>query len=244
LREGATVLLRSEREDQRFKPFIYYRTVHANTYDGFDHELRTGIDGPITDQLKLHLDAGVHHRTQSSSNRFLYGFALEHIAGPYTNQSLAIVRRVNDLSEEVIDRASYRFHQILGPRLEADAFVGVGRSEDLDDESSRKEFRTGARLTTYLGPRTTVRAGYTFSEIKTDQGNFADGSDDSFDEEDDEDSMGSDRKTHTLRLEVIYHWTDSLLSRLIYQHQKRESNHEGDSYDENLVFITLTKYFD
>lgn len=229
-RDGLSFLLKSERDNMRFKPFLSYHVSSTDSTDGWNHQVRIGVDGPITEQLKLHLDAGWFHRTSTGSDRLLYRFGLYHRAGPYTHQSILIERQYNDLSDEILDHATYHIHQILGPKLTADAYASIGTSEDLgDDGSNREQFRAGLRFTAYPGPRTTARLGYTFSHI-------------TFDQSDDDEAF--DRNTHTVRLELAYRWTDTLQSRFIYQYQQRESNRDDDSYYENLIFVTLSKYFD
>jgi hypothetical protein len=229
LRQTFTALARSERETQRFKPFVLYHAAHTDRFSGFDHSVRAGIDGPITEQLGLHLDSGWYHRSQTGANHFLWSLRLNHIAGPYTRQSLAFERTVNDLSEEITDHVGYHLHQILGSKLSLDAYAIVGTSEDLDEEGHHEFFRTGARLNATLGPRTTAHLGYTYSHI--------------LDEPEDDDRT-LERDTHTIRLELTYHWTDSLLSRLIYQYQNREASRGGTSFDENLIYVSVSKYFD
>jgi uncharacterized protein (PEP-CTERM system associated) len=103
--------------------------------------------------------------------------------------------------------------------------VSLGSIEDLSGVSEeRQEFRSGIRLAWQPGPKTRVRLSGTYTEL--------DG--------------GEDRHTEvwTGRLELGYHFTDTLLARLVYQYQTRSSNREEDTYQENLVFLSLTKFLD
>jgi hypothetical protein len=52
------------------------------------------------------------------------------------------------------------------------------------------------------------------------------------------------RETYALQLELNYHFTDTFFSRLLLEHRTRHSDTDGQSYDENLFFLTLTKHFD
>lgn len=226
LREGLNVFAASERENMRFKPFALYNALHTSRIDGFDHEFRTGINGPITDQLHLHADFGWFHRDDNGANRFLWGLELRHRAGPYTEESLIYARQLSDFHEELTDHLTYRIRQVLGAKLTGEAFASYAQVEDLeDDRGDRDEFRTGIRLTSVLGPRTTVRLSGIYSVLDADR------------------SFGH-RETWTGRLELTYRITDTFVSRLLYQYQERDSDRRGRSYYENLVFMTLTKYFD
>lgn len=226
IRDGLNVLLRDEHENTRFKPFITYRGTHTNTIDGINHEVRTGIDGPITDQLKLHLDVGWSHRDSNGSNRYLWGLGLRHIAGPYTEESLIAGRTIGDFSDELSDHITYRIRQILGPKLTAEGYASLARVEDLQGEfGTRDVFRTGIRLTLDPGPKTTIRIAGIYSTLDSDSNDFG------------------RRETWTGRFEISYRLTDDFHARLLYQYQLRDSDRPGSSYDENLVYFSLTKYF-
>lgn len=226
LRDVVSLYAVSERENMRFKPFFSYRAVHTDRRDGFNHEVRLGINGPITDQLDLHADVGWFHRDETGDNRFLYALRLRHIAGPYTVETLSFDRRYNDLSDEIRDELGYRVEQVLGPKIRGVAFASYSKVDDLgDDRFDRNEWRTGVRLTLEPGPRTTFRLSGIYTE-RDSNGEFG------------------NRQTWTGRLELTYRFTDTLVSRLLYQYQTRDSNRRTDSYDENLVFLTISKYFD
>lgn len=224
IRDGAYFTATSERENLRFKPFFSYRTRHTNNSDGWSHETRLGINGPITDQLDLHADAGWFHR--DNLNRLLWDLELRHDAGPYTQHSLLYSRQYTDIAEELVDAATYRIRQILGPRIRGEAFASYVWVEDLADEGfDRDEFITGVRLTLYPGPRTTLRLSGLYRNINGSN------------------EFGS-RETWTGRLELTYRFTDTLLSRFIYQYQERAADRSGSSYYENFLYLTVTKYFD
>jgi hypothetical protein len=226
LRDSLTAHVASERDNQRFKPFAYYRATHTDLADGFNHQFRLGINGPITDQVMLHADVGWFHSDDTGADRFLWRLDLDHLAGPYTTESVSLGSEVGDFTNEYRTYAAYRLHQIIGPKLTGETFATIGTVEDLDTGDRRDEFRTGVRVGAFLGPRTALRGSGIYSIVDSTNEDFG------------------QRETWTLRLELTYHFTDSLFSRLVYQYQIRDSSRPGDSYDENLVFLSLTKYFD
>ncbi len=227
LRDVVNASIYSERENQRFKPFAAYRGVHTDQIDGFRHEIRLGINGPITDQLFLHADVGLFHQDDNGTNRFLYGLQLRHIAGPYTTETLTLRRHYNDLSNELRDDAIYHIEQVLGPKIRAAAFVSYSEVADLSDDGyDRTEWRTGVRFTLDPGPRTTIQLSGLYTDRRYNS-----------------DDLGH-HETYTARLHLTYRFTDTLVARLLYQYQTRDSSRERDNFDENLVFLTVTKYFD
>ena len=50
-RDTGRASLVSERENLRFKPFINYETTTDNLRRGWDHQLRAGVVGPVTENL-------------------------------------------------------------------------------------------------------------------------------------------------------------------------------------------------
>ncbi len=226
LRDVISLRAVSERENLRFQPFLSYRAVHTDRIDGFRHEVRLGISGPITDQLHLHADVGWFHRDGTGGDRFLWGFELHHVAGPYTVETLSSERSFSDLRNELRDETTYRLEQVLGPKVRGEAFVSYSQVDDLEnDRFDRSEWKTGVRFTLEPGPRTTLRLSgiYTDREFNGNLGH---------------------RQTWAGRLELTYHFTDTVVARLLYQYQNRNSNRHGDSFDENLLLLTVTKYFD
>lgn len=225
LRQGVDALLRSERENLRFKPFLSYHALRTDLDDSFSHTVRLGVQGPITDQLDFYGSIGLFYNPDTGVTRVPWRIAFYHDAGPYTQQSLTIGSELSDFNDEFYTRVTYRLRQVLGPRLSGEAFVSYGTVEDLLGEySSREELRTGARISALLGPRTRLNIGGTYTRI--------DGSE-----------AFRLSETWTGRLELSYRFTDTLLSRLLYQYQQRDSSREDDSYYENLVYLTITKYF-
>ena len=166
------------------------------------------------------------HREASGANRFVWRFELQHLAGPYTRESIIAGANYGDFTEELTTHYTYRVRQVIGPKNIASAFVTLANVEDLRDGTrSRDEIRTGVRDTWYLGPRTTLHGSALYSMLTHAS------------------SLGT-RETYTLRLELHYRFTDTFVSRALLEHHTRQSDSGGTNYDENIIFLSLTKYFD
>ncbi len=221
LRDQINVSLVSERENLRFKPFVIYQALKTDLHDSFEHTIRAGVDGPITDQLQLHAEVGYFFG--NSENAFLWGVSLRHQAGPYTEESVFFRRAVSTFHDEINDIVGYNIRQIIGPKLIADAFFLRDDIHDLSGEGfSRVEYRTGVQFSIHAGPRTNFILTGTYALV---------------------DSEGGKSNTLTGRVETTHYFTDSFLARLIYQYQENDSDFGNQSYYENLIYISLTKYF-
>ena len=87
---------------------------------------------------------------------------------------------------------------------------------------TRVEYRTGLRLSLQAGPRTNLILTATYALV---------------------DSADGQSNTLTGRAELSHYFTDSFLARLIYQYQENDSDFRRQSYYENLIYFSLTKYF-
>ena len=220
-RDQINVSLVSERENLRFKPFVIYQAMKTDLQDSFEHTVRAGVDGPITDQLQLHAEIGYYFG--NNQDAFLWGVSLRHQAGPYTEESLFFGRAVSSFHDEIKEIVGYNIRQILGPKLTADAFFVRGDIRDLRSEGfSRVEYRTGLRFSLHAGPRTNFILTGAYALV---------------------DSSDGQSNTLTGRAEVAHYFTDSFLARLIYQYQENDSDFHNQSYYENLIYFSLTKYF-
>lgn len=221
MRDQINVGLVSEREDLRFKPFILYSALRTDTQNGFDQTLRAGLDGPITDQLQFHGEIG--YLFGSNRDSLLWGLRLDHQAGPYTQESLYYRRSVSNFHDEINQIVGYNIRQILGPKIVADAFINHGTISALrEDGYSRTETRAGIRFYIHAGPRTEITLAGTGALVSSDDGDY---------------------RLWTGRAEIAHYFTDTLLARLSYQYQQRDSDFRRDSYYENLVYFSLSKYF-
>jgi hypothetical protein len=181
------------------------------------------LEGPITDQLQLHAEFGGYF-SGNGHDGFLWLLSLRHQAGPYTEESLTFSRSLNAFYDEVIQGVGYNIRQVFGPKIIGEAFIWANNVYDLNGNTgySYDELRTGVRFSIRAGPRTTFKLTGTYALIETDRGNSS---------------------TWTGLAEVDHYFTDTLLGRLIYQYQQNDSAFFNDSYYENLIYLSLTKYF-
>ena len=221
LRDQINVSLVSERENLRFKPFIIYQALKTDLQASFEHTIRAGLDGPITDQLQLHVEVGYYYG--NNQDAFLWGVSLRHQAGPYTEESLFFGRAVSSFHDEINEIVGYNIRQILGPKIIASAFILRDDIHDLSGEGfSRVEYRTGLQFSINAGPRTNIILTGTYALVE---------------------SAGRQSNTLTGRVEVSHYFTDSFVARLIYQYQESNADLPNQNYYENLIYFSLTKYF-
>ena len=221
LRDQINVSLVSERENIRFRPFVIYQALKTDLQDSFEHTVRAGLDGPITDQLQLHAEIGYFFG--NNGDAYLWGISLRHQAGPYTEETLFFGRAVNSFHDEINEVAGYSIRQILGPKVIADAYILRDDIHALtNDGFSRVEYRAGLRFSIAAGPRTNVILTGTYALVE---------------------SAGGQSTTQTGRVEISHYFTDTFLARLIYQYQQNDSDFRNQSYYENLIYFSLTKYF-
>lgn len=224
LREGATLTLVSERENMRFKPYFVYDAYYTDEADNVQHIFRGGIFGPITDQLILRAEAGYFIGGLADESA-LWNVELNHVAGPYTTESLFYGRNFNYFHDEIDDVLGYNLHQVIGPRVNADFYATKVRAEEYYGDSSqntiRDEYHLGLRLIYNVGPRTSLGLTGEYTDV-----------------------TAPDETTWWIgRAELGYNFTDTLNLHFVYQYQKRSSNVFQDSYTENLFFLSLSKYF-
>lgn len=241
IREGASFFAGSERENMRFKPYVRYNVDRNDIEPEWDQLIVGGLRGPITDQLFMNIYAGKFFDGQTDQTETIAGLQLNHIAGPYTYESLFIGREINDVfaTSEVVDRVTYNIHQVLGPKLFADAFASHETTKTVQENTQhREEFLTGIQLTLLPGPRTSARFSYIYNRITSDTSDFLFSGEDRFDDEQDGESTYTE---HTVRLTLSYRFTDTFFGRLTYQYRDVNANIEENSFYENLVILTLTK---
>jgi len=211
----------SERENLRFKPYSVYRATSIN-YGPVDQSLRVGVKGPITDLLFFLGEVGVYLPGQGDPT-LLFRLGLWHTAGPNTQESLEFGRQVSDYDQYISTSLIYRLTQVLGPSLTGEVYALGGREEELNPSSWYNEIRAGVRLRYYVSPKTEIGIGGTYAYLFN--------------------SISERINVWTARVEFDYRITDTLTAKLFYQFQMRDSNLPLDSYYENLVVLSLSKYF-
>lgn len=216
--------LESERESLRFKPYAEYR---ASKYDGRDWTQRAnvGFHGPVTDYISILGEVGkVWYGSGSESTT--YKAMIQHNPTPNFMHRIEFRRQLTEPDEDLETAAYYRLRYRINAYLQAEAFARESRFEDLDrSNSGGQESRLGALFRYELGKYSTLRFGHVYSNIRRD------------------DPLAPDTETWTTRVALLYRHSSSIQSELTYQHQIRDSNLSSDSYYENLVVYTLTKFF-
>ncbi len=224
-RDVGFVTLRSERANLRFQPFASYQIYRSGERE-WDQEVRAGLEGPVTENLKFSGSVGYFLGGRTDRDRFIAGASVRHQIGPLTSQSLDYRREVTAPEQDLEQSYSYHLRQTLGPRLVADAFVSYATFEDLDgNNTGTTELRGGLLFTSFYSGRTTFRLGAVYSRVRYDNSNLGEW----------------DR--WSAAAQVRHRFSESWEAILSYQYQTRASTLLGDSYDENLVMFTLTRYF-
>jgi len=218
--------LMSQRETMRFKPFLEYE---ANRLEGrgWDHQVRAGVRGPVTDYIDFLGDFGYYNQLDGSTDSYLWDLELIHNPRPSTWHRIMYSRSVTYPYRYIVTDLEYRIAQGMGPYVTSD-FAVARRTYQIAQAggSSYTEYRAEAGLSIVMGPRTHIRplvSYYKITDIKP--------------------GPSFDADVWTGRLEFDYQFTDKLRSNLFYQHQRRDSQKAGDSYYESLAGLTITKIF-
>ena len=220
-REVGFVSFNNEHDAMRFKPFANYQIYHYEDKP-WDQEVRAGVRGPITENISFLGSVGWFF---GQRDRFLADAVLRHDIGPYTSQTLEYRRDITAPVQDLEERYSYSLRQVLGPYLTVNPFVRYSTYEDLSNNGSgTRELRAGMFFTSDVSGKTTLRFGpiysrivYTTSPLVLERWLFA--------------------------AQISHFFTESFEARLTYQFQDRKSTQAGDSYEDDLVMLTLTKYF-
>jgi len=221
LRDQLSVVLISERENLRFKPFAIYSALRTNLETGFGQTIRLGIDGPITNQLQLHAELGSYF--YSDQNTFLWRVLLTHQAGPYTQESLYFGRSVSAFQDQTNEIVGYNIRQVIGPKVILNGLVSRNNVVDLIGTSlSRVEYRAGANIQIQAGPRTRITLTGFATLANSDPGYY---------------------NTWTSIAEIDHFFTDTFQVQLLTQYQQRLSDYLFNNYTENLFYLSFTKYF-
>lgn len=224
-RDVAHASLNSERETLRFKPFLAYRTFRYNE-GPWNQEIRMGVRGPITENMNLLASAGYYISGATGAERWLTQVRLQHTIGPQTYQQLEYRRDISFPEEDLEQTYAYNLRQILGPYLLADAFFAYSTFEDLNrNGTGTREWRTGIQFISELSSKTSIRLRGVYTKIEYDNRNLG------------------EWERWTALGQIRHRFGDSIVARLTYQYQQRDSTVANDSYYENVAVLTLTKYF-
>ena len=211
----------SLRENLRFKPFVRYEATHIDGQSGIHHFLRTGVSGPITEQLMFFGEVGFY---LGNIDTVIGSIRLEHTVNPSINEGLRLLRQMSMLEDEVIDSARYEIRTIINPMLSSLAFVSVSDyNSTLGQTISHKELRAGVNLTFQPGTKTRISWDNYFGHLWDDQGH--------------RDYFGTD-------LTVGYQISDTLNFAAVYSYGRgTDSAASFSSTSEHLVGIRLQKTF-
>ena len=225
-RDVGYVSLNSERENLRFKPFASYQIYRSNELD-WDQEVRAGLRGPITENLNFTGSVGYYIDGKTSRTHFLAHTGLRHQLGPYTVQSIDYRRDITSPEQDLQNAYTYHLRQVVGPYLNADAFITYATFEDLNNNNTgTTEWRGGLLFNSDASAKTSFRAGGIFARVTYNN------------------PLLGEWTRWTAIGQVRHRFSESFDATLTYQYQNRESTVVGDSRYENLVMLTLTKHFD
>lgn len=251
-----------QRENLRFKPYIGYRGTRVDFYDGIRNTVYTGLRGPITDQLQLNTALGYSWNPENEDGgRWVWDLSLRHEAGPYTTHAVRFSQTVSEFNDLIVREAGYYLNQILSPRWTLDFVAQYLWFETLDDDSDyeRSLFITEARfswvLSSYirLYPRLRFEAS-DYGSGSSDYLRYTAGLDGTWDlsrytqvqlnsSYSYTDGERWDTNRFFLRLGVTHDITETLVGRVYYEYRNKDSDQPGQTYDENVLFLNLTKYF-
>jgi hypothetical protein len=217
--------LRSERDNLRFKPFATYEIFRYQDR-AWEQEAIAGVQGPVTENIKFAGGGGYFVGSQPRQNSAV-GFAqLSHDLGPHTTQMFRYRREVTAPVQDIEESYTYELRQGLGPHLNITPFVTYSIFADpLNNGTGTKELRSGALLSSDPSSKTSFNLGGLYSRVQY--------------------TTGAPLTWYrwTGQAQVRHRLTETFEGRLTYQYQDRNSTLAGDSFYENLVMLTLTKYF-
>lgn len=216
----------SERENLRFKPFINYETSTDNARHGWDHTLRSGVFGPVTENMDFLGDAGYYWSDESVGSGMIWTLALHHTLGPRTYHSLEYGRTITEPARDLVQYLEYRLSQILAPDITGQIFGEWLRYEnERTARSGGTEWRGGAQLNYNISPKSNLRATGTYTKSTPDS------------------ALSTAYERYTGRIEFSRKHSETFQSVLIYQYEQLDSSAPGGSYFENLMVLSLRKTF-
>ncbi|MDW8308676.1 MAG: hypothetical protein RMK20_04805, partial [Verrucomicrobiales bacterium] len=225
-RDTVYAMLVNERESLRFKPFARYRASHYDISPGWGQEARVGVHGPVTENMALLADVGYYWRTDSSRSTYLARLRLRHSFNPITFHQLEYHRSVAEPQDEIADTVSYLLHHLFREDLFGRFYLSYATFENArGGRRTGEEYRAAARLNYDLAQRTSLRLSGAFVDFEN------------------RDPLATDFEDWIGRAELLYRHTADLHAHLIYQYRDRHADAPGRSYRENLILLTLIKYF-
>ena len=222
-RDLAYVSLNSERESLRFKPFASYQ-VFRYSNEPFNHQTDIGFQGPISENLEILGQVGYFNSGRTDRHTTTGRARIGHSINPLTYHQLGYTRRVTQPDQDIEQSWHYLLRRTLADRVYGELYVIQSRFDDLDNNrSGSDEWRVGIRLSFLsIAPETTLRLSGTYTEIDYDSNNIR------------------DFERWTAHAEIH---RGSLEWRLLYSYYTRSTTPTQTGFYENLVALTMTKYF-
>ena len=223
--DWAYASLRSERENLRFKPFVTYRVSKYDYYSDWQHDLRGGIEGPITKNISFYGAAG-ERWLYFGKQETIWQVRVRHQIGPYTSHSIEYGHETTEPDIDLRDRWIYRITQVIGDGMTLDLYGSHATFDDLDGTNTGSEdWRGGVLLTYRPSPRTTFILAGTYTSIDYTR------------------PGGYDPQIWQGTAGVSHHFTPTFEAQVRYEYTDRDSKARGDSYYENFATVSLIKYF-
>jgi hypothetical protein len=238
-RDEIDVLAVSQRENLRFKPFVEYTVARTDPWNQIWQSVNVGATGPITDQLDFYGSLGYLYGTggsepyTSTSNGYqsmLWNLRLNHAAGPNTTESLSFGRTTDTFDQQIATGLAYSITQVIGPSITGELIAMWAKVDALNaNQNSFNDFLAGVQLTYFVSPRTEIRIAGTYQ--REYYPNLQIGNQNEY------------QNIWTGQAELSYHFTDTLIGNLLYQYTNQDTNLPENGYYENLVLVTISKFF-
>jgi hypothetical protein len=222
--EDFLVLAQYVRPTMRFTPYASYEISHSSDVPGVFQIFRAGLQGPIDDQIYMDANAG-YAIDNTGRDSAIWNLYLRHDAGPYTTEELEIAQDLSDFRDQIITTEYYRLWQKLGPTVNGILFADNTYYDELSNNGtgSRTQQDVGLCLSCALGPFTDLSASAIYSHQDF--------------------NAGFNTDTFTGRVTLSRTISDKLYFTGDYEYLKFDSSQASRSYYENIVTLSLVKYF-
>ncbi|MEW6305633.1 MAG: hypothetical protein AB1705_19310 [Verrucomicrobiota bacterium] len=223
--DSLEILLASERENMRFKPYAGYTTWHVSNSPGWDQVVRGGVHGPITENMDFLGDIGYYIPAGSAGESYLWTLSLSHRFNPRTHHFVVYQRNVTEPARGVQETLAYGIDRDIGPDLTGSIRLRYQEFDDLTfPNGDRVDYSAGVSLRYTVQPRHSLL--FSGSYYKLNYPNSA--------------ALG-DNQIWIGRLDYSLKVGETVDLIVGYQYTDWDSTGGGRNYRENLVIITLRK---
>lgn len=225
-RELAFATLRNQRESLRFRPFITYQ-VSRFDQNPWDQEIHGGIYSPLSENISFTGSIGYFIGGRTNEKRFLANARIQHNINPTTYYYLQYNRDVTEPVQDLQQSYTFDLNHIFSDYLRGDLFASYSTFESLSKtiNTGTRETRVGAMFTANVSSKMSLHFGAVYHHVtydNSDVGQFSRWS-----------AVAQSR----------YRLTETLDGSITYQYQTRDSSVPNDNYDQDIVYLTLTKRF-